>query len=99
MHIVKFKKWNCELQFGKYYNGRTAIELIEVGTGDPVAVATVNILEIGELENDEVVIKDYSENSGMLKTLVKHKIVSDPIATHKRDWVTFYVCKLLVKPE
>lgn len=98
MHIVKFKKRNCELQFGKYENGRTAIELVEIETGDPIVVATVNVPEI-ELEVDEVIIKNYSENSGILQTLILNSIISEPIASYGNGFVNVPVCKLLVKPE
>lgn len=79
---VKFKEWNCGLELGlSYGNGRRAIELFEVETKEPIAVATINLPE-EHLEDDELFIKDYSENSGMLKCLSEAGVISQPI-----DWV------------
>lgn len=75
---VKFKEWDCILE-GDYYlnNNRKAIQLF---SGDelhePVATATVNIPE-AFLEEDEVFIKDYSENEGMKDCLVYGRVIID----------------------
>lgn len=98
MHIIRFRKWNCNLQFEQYNNGRTAITLTEVETGDPIAVATVNIPEV-ELGPDEVLIKDYSENQGILASLVRNSIVSEPLYFYNSVYVQIPICKLLIKPE
>lgn len=74
MKNVKFKDWNCKLRFRKYQNGRTAIELVDAINGEPIAMATVNIPECA-LEEDEVIIKNYSENEGMLDALIGAGII------------------------
>lgn len=94
---VKFKRWLCTLDFGQYQNGRTAIELNDSSTGEPVAVATVN-LPNEKIADDEVIIKNWSENEGMLATLEKAGVISKPIRTVETGYVEAHVCKLLVKP-
>jgi hypothetical protein len=62
----------------KYNNGRTAIELLEndLETGPvPYAVATVNMPDV-LLADNEVLIKDYSENEGVLDFLIRYNIVT-----------------------
>lgn len=62
----------------KYNNGRTAIELLENDpeTGPvPYTTATVNIPDV-LLADNEVLIKDYSENEGVLDFLIRYNIVT-----------------------
>lgn len=67
---MKFRKWDVRLQFGHYMSadGPIAIELIDSHDGQRVAVATVNIPEHG-LEDDEILVKTWSENEGMMEFL------------------------------
>ena len=51
-----------------YANSRKVIELFEAETGEPFCVATVNIPDAFLLKQ-EVVIKDYSENEGILSPI------------------------------
>jgi hypothetical protein len=91
---IKFKNWNCEPQFLQYSNKRTAIRLIDSRDGDPIAVATVNLPD-EELNDNEVIIKDYSENKGMLQSLQSAGIVSEPLRYIKTGFVKCPVCTLL----
>ena len=101
--IVNFLNCDCEVVKRKYNNGRTALELIiaqddverEFYKGEPMATATVNI-PMANLEADEVIIKDYSENEGMLETLVKARVVKDTGKTITNGFITCPVCKLLI---
>jgi len=93
---VWFAGENCTIQWGKYPNGRVAIQLM--CADGPMARATVNIPEY-EPDFDEVLIKDYSENEGMLDALVKAGIVKDTGKRAFSGYVTIPVCKLLVQPE
>lgn len=108
MKTILFKGWNCQLNFKKYHNGRTCIVLTnaipidegsyiaEPGT-ETITIATVNISE-AKISKNEVIIKDYSENQGILDILIKAKIISDPIRFVKTGFVTCPVCKLRIKP-
>jgi len=92
---VRFKKWDCKLVWGKYGNGHFALELVDVLDGSPVAVATVN-LPSQNLEHNEVFIKDYSENEGMLDALVQAGIVEDTGRRVTTGYVTVPVCRVIV---
>jgi len=62
----------------KYNNGRTAIELLEMDPAYgyfPYATATVNVPDV-LLADNEVLVKDYSENEGVLDFLIKYNIVT-----------------------
>jgi len=97
MKTIKFKDWNCFVEINKYaQNDNNAISLYEIGTGELIVVATINLPGV-RLNPDEVIIKDYSENEGMLKTLVKAKIVSEPISMIQHGFVTSPICRLLIK--
>lgn len=90
---VKYRHYNCELSFGCYSNGRTAIELVE--NGEPVAVASVN-LPNENLEDHEIGIKDYGENDGILRALMYAGIVSGPLRFVTTGYVKIPICRLLI---
>jgi hypothetical protein len=93
---VAFRGWACRIVRASYGNtGRIALPLYDVEDGSPVAVATLHMPELA-LAADEVVIKDYSENEGMLDTLVAAGIVSPPLREVSSGYVTLYVCRCLL---
>lgn len=61
-----------QVQWGRYPNGRVALQLVD--EEGPVATATVNVPE-AELAADEVWINDYAENVGVLHLLVLMGVV------------------------
>ena len=69
-----FKNHSVEIEVKKYSNGRTAIILLDGNDGMPYATATMNVDE-AYVPLEEVVIKDYSENQGMLSFLERNNIV------------------------
>jgi hypothetical protein len=69
-----YSEYDVILSWGKYGNGRKALEIIDSEDGFPVMVATVNIPEVPLTEN-EVIIKNYSENEGVLEFLQENGIV------------------------
>lgn len=99
---IKFNIWDCELVKQQYHNGKTALELVaaeddeenDVFKGEPIATATINIPVI--LEHDEVLIKNYSENEGMLEALVDAGVVKPTGRVIQTGFVEVPVCKLLV---
>lgn len=93
---MKFKEYNCSVQFGKYPNGRTSITLTD--EEGPVAVATINVPEI-EIPNGDVIIKNYSENEGILEALIAEKIVSPSKERINLGYVKADRCTLLKGPE
>jgi hypothetical protein len=73
MKKVKFMGYDGYAVFTEYNNGRTAI-LLKCEDGSALATATINLPEV-DLNDDEVIIKNYSENSGMVNALVEAGIV------------------------
>lgn len=108
--VVQFKDWRCNVHLETYVNSN-AIAIV-LRNADPIreeecreepdmadiAVATVNLPNIN-LNPDEVAIKDYSENEGMLKALIMANIVHMPHKFVKGGYSEFPVCKLRIKPE
>lgn len=95
---VTFRGWRCRVEKQQYHQGgvdRIGLLLKDIHTGEPVAVATVNIPEIS-LAPGEVIVKDYSENEGMLDTLVAAGVVSTPSRAVQLRYVTVYVCTCLI---
>lgn len=88
-------EYNCLLHKRMYENGRVCLHLLDEEDGSPVATATINLPK-EELGDDEVFVKDYSENEGMLSCLIEAGIVSEPVAYLERMFVTVPKCKLLI---
>lgn len=68
MNKVRFLGHLCDVEVTQYRDGRTALILNDAATGEEVTVATVNMPMV-PLGAGEVLIKDYSENEGVLKAL------------------------------
>ena len=81
MKTFKFTPIESELsilvtvELRKYENGRTAVQINSAMDGHPYAVASVNMPNV-LLADNEVLIKDYSENLGMLDFLIRNNIVT-----------------------
>jgi hypothetical protein len=92
---VQFGNYSCHVVFSAYQdNDNTAIQLVDVRDGLPVATATIN--PGTKMKKELVAIKDYSENEGMLEALTNAGIVSAPISWLPMGFVTVPVCELLV---
>ena len=75
--IVRFKQWDCLLNLDHYASGgATAIELIDAQTKEPIARATVNITEWTPPGPEYTLIKDWSENEGMIDCLLLHNVIA-----------------------
>jgi hypothetical protein len=79
-------------EYGKYRNGQNSIQLFDVEEQMPYAVASVAIDE--PLQKDEVAIKTYSENQGILETLLSAGIINQPHRTVSTGYVRIPICKL-----
>lgn len=90
---VNFKHWVCRAQFERYASAdQIAITLLlddndpsvmagDEIPGDDVAVATICAPEV-TLRAGRVLIKDYSENSGMVDALVAAGVVESDVESH-----------------
>jgi hypothetical protein len=85
--IVEFAGFTCHVMLETYARGGTCIRLVDTSDQGPVATASS---WIPGLQPDEVAIKDYSENQGMLDTLVFAGIVNPP----HRMLDGFPICRL-----
>jgi len=90
---VVFKKCDCYVYLGRYADDRYALYLKDKHTGERVAVASVN-LPSAPMQDGEVAIKNWSENEGILQTLVDADIVSRPIRRVPTGYVFAYICKI-----
>lgn len=71
---TKFTEAKVYLEWGYYGNDRKALTLIGVEDDQPIVIPTVNIPDV-QLYGNETIIKDYSENEGILNWLQKNEIV------------------------
>jgi|10_taG_2_1085330.scaffolds.fasta_scaffold29886_4 hypothetical protein len=93
--LVEFDVYTCEVVATYYYNsGKKAIHLIDHEDGYPVAQATTCIDEI-EVEPDQIIIKDYAENTGIAEALIEAGIINkEPDVVYADRYVTFPVYSL-----
>jgi len=94
---VKFKQWDCALAYGEYGNGRVALFLNDNATLEDVLCASVNLTDWA-LRPNEIAIKDYSENQGVLDVLIESGVVSKPRRYVNLPHVTIPICELLMQP-
>ncbi len=96
---INFKNWKCFISLGYYNAGsRLAIQLLSdeedadkgVFYGEPIAVATVNIPEL-QLKDNEICIKNYSENEGMIDTLQKAGLITEVKREVSTGFVTVHI--------
>ncbi|GEM_PF-1848714 len=68
---VWFNNWSCTTVWGFYGNGRIGLRLVEDGL--PVATATVNTaIDVGL---DQIIVKAYGENEGLIEALVEAGVI------------------------
>lgn len=87
------KVYPVTVEFGLYGNGRIGIYLVDPQIGDRVATATVN-MPTEDLKFPHVFIKNYSENQGMLESLQKAGIISEPLGAVRLPFALAYLCRL-----
>ena len=90
---IFFGGYACEMQLSHYTNGNKAISLVDTRDGSAVATATVNIEGV-ELSPNEVMVKDYSENEGMLRALRDSKVVENIVDVMQSGYVDIPVVTL-----
>ena len=94
MKTVNHNGYELTAQFAKYKNGQVAIKLTDNADGFPYATATVCV-EDNLLNEGEVAIKDYSENAGILQSLIEANIINEPHAFIHNSFVKIPICKLV----
>ena len=100
---VEFAGYRCvayETAYASEAGGSKAIYLVDAADGEPVATATVNVEGVSEkLPDREVLIKDYSENEGMLEALARAGLVEDTGRRVRTGYVAVPVARLLYPEE
>jgi len=92
MKTIQHNGYTLNLNVAKYGNGQTSIRLIDAEDGMPYATATVSVQET--LASNEVAIKNYSENTGILESLIAADIVENPHRHAESGFVSIPICKL-----
>lgn len=95
MKKIKFKDWTCTINQAKYNNNRTALMLVDAEDGMPIATASVNIPE-ATIADDEIIIKSWSENLGMVESLTEADVIGPAIGNIATGHVVATVHKLLI---
>jgi len=93
--LVTFQGIECCVYISTYVQsiGRTAMYLVDNLDGCPMGRVTMNIPDI-ELEADEVIVKNYAENEGMLEAILKVNLVQKPHRYVSNGYVDVPVCRL-----
>ncbi len=94
---LQFFQGEVELVFNKYGNGRTAIVLVDTEDNAPLLVATINVPEYIDLKDDEVIIKNYSENDGVIPILMINGVIGPALDTIPVGYATATIHKLLIQ--
>lgn len=87
---VKFRSYELDVSYLEYTEGGTCIEL-HLPSGEPFATATS---WVPGLEKDEVAVKNYSENAGVLEALIDGEVVEPPHRAHGLNFCHLDVCRL-----
>lgn len=94
--IFNYKQYsNCFLMWGEYEaGGRTSLQIFDIE--GPITNITINLPE-QPLNNNEIFVKSYSENEGMIDFLVKEGFVEDTGQRVQTGYVEAVVAKLLIQ--
>jgi hypothetical protein len=94
MKPVRFLGSDCVIEKRRYANGRPALVLNEAGSGELFAVATVNLPDVPAAPN-QVFIKDYSENEGILAVVEAAGVVKSMNVRISTSFASLPICELL----
>lgn len=85
---------NCELHWAKYNNNNRPALRIFLPTGEPLLTASVNVPE-ANIPEDHILIKDWSENAGILDELIRHNIVENTHNIVSCGFAVAHLCKII----
>jgi hypothetical protein len=97
MKVFTYKGDKVRLTQREYGNKRTALTM-ESAIGEPYMKISVNVDDV-PIRPNQIVVKDYSENEGILHWLQDNNIVSAPIGGAKVGHVFCPLVELLPKEE
>jgi hypothetical protein len=84
-----------ELVWSQYRNGSTALSLR--GLRNPAIAMTPSVNIVGVVtDKSHVLIKNWSENQGILESLIEAKVISEPLMQIPTGFVRADLCKVLL---
>lgn len=87
------------LKFARYVaDNSLALQLVDPKSEEPWMMATVCV-DGSRMDDDHLLIKDWSENMGILASLVKVGIIEEPCEMIATGYCHAMKCRLLVKPD
>lgn len=97
--FLSFAGFPCRLHHGHYVAGNaTALQLWDVANGELVTTATINIPRLA-LEPDEVVLKTWAENEGLLNILLDADIIHPPHEQYPVGSQIVVIARLKLPPQ
>lgn len=85
----------CRIEYVKYKMGGTCIIVKTPKPSEQGDVYCYLTTWIPGLEKDEVAVKDYSENEGMLNWAIENKLVEPPHRFQRSGFINIPICKIL----
>lgn len=96
--ITRWANETVSLHWGRYENGRLALDFLDVRTGEPISRATVNLPD-EPLAEGETFIPSHSENEGMVEALTKLGLIERTGRVVSSGFVEIDVCRWLMEPQ
>jgi hypothetical protein len=84
-----------QVVLNKYQSGNTRIDLYKNGLPNGTATADLGF----PIPEDHVLIKNYSENTGLLKDLQEAKLIGEVIDEIPSGFIKLQLCKLLPRED
>jgi hypothetical protein len=98
MKTFTFHGWKCAVSKSTYANGdRVALSVYDADDMEPICTASVNLPDFKSAGLDagtHVLIKDWSENDGILDALVEAGFIEPPTRQVGTGYVFADYCKL-----
>ena len=90
--VVKFLGEELTPVMNRYVNGQNAIQLVD---SDGMPFMTASVAFDVNIADDEVLIKNYSENEGILEALIDANIIEKPYAAIETGFVKLHIAALV----
>jgi len=90
--VVKFLGEELTPVMSRYANGQNAIQLVD---SDGMPFMTASVAFDVNIADDEVLIKNYSENEGIMEALIDANIIEKPYAAIETGFVKLHIAALV----
>jgi hypothetical protein len=92
---MKYYQGPMEIISGTYPSGQIYLQGAVVGTGEPIATLTSNVPDV-DIPAAHIVVKDYSENEGVYKTLLEAGVIEECVDKIPSGFIELLVCPLAI---